>query len=194
MFFQLAEFLVYVIRGLIPCSQGSANRPYNDPDKFNPPRPTHICFKIHFNIILSSTPVSPYWTLCFRFCDWHFYSLYISPLHSTVLTFDTNAFLYCGSGNVQPLHYGHYLFLSAILKHIRPTFFFLLPFIQINSNLVEWASHYKHTQFSNTLVYTCYNCKVNCCQLESSSLPTYEKWVYRVSLGIKHDTSPGRCH
>jgi hypothetical protein len=46
------------------CSQGSVTGMYPEPDKFSS-QPHAYFFKIHFNTILTSTPVCPMW--CFPF-------------------------------------------------------------------------------------------------------------------------------
>ena len=52
-------------QGSIPHVQVPDNRPYPEPDQSSS-APTHI-LKIHFNIILPSTPWSPKWSLSFMF-------------------------------------------------------------------------------------------------------------------------------
>jgi hypothetical protein len=53
----------------LPCSQGPATGPYNEPDELSPNLLIHFA-KIRSNIILPSTPRSPEWALLpFRFAN-----------------------------------------------------------------------------------------------------------------------------
>jgi hypothetical protein len=52
------------LEGPVPCSQESPTGPYPEPDKSSQLR--YIIFKIHFNVIFLSKPMSPKLSLPFR--------------------------------------------------------------------------------------------------------------------------------
>jgi len=68
--------------GSLPCFQDRATEPYPEPVESNPP-----CFsKIHFNIILPSTPGYSEWSLPFRFANQIFSAFFTSPMPATYHT------------------------------------------------------------------------------------------------------------
>jgi len=65
----------------LPHSHVTANCPYPEPARSNPPPLTSHFLKINHNIILPSTPMFSKWSLFLRFT--HQNSVYVSPLPHT---------------------------------------------------------------------------------------------------------------
>jgi len=85
-------------------------------------------FKIHFNIILTFTPIYPYWPLPFILSEWNFILIFISAISATcpihVILFHLITLTMCGEGSklwscsVWPLLHPHINF-SPLGSNIR---------------------------------------------------------------------------
>jgi len=111
--------------GSLPHSQVPAICPYPEAARSTPYHPTSHFLKIHLNIILSSTPGSPQWSLCLIFphqnlvyaSPCHPYALHAPPISFQIRTVSVSIFM--GVTAISHSKFIYSVLCSAELEHLH---------------------------------------------------------------------------